>query len=176
MTKALSLLMFLPFLAGSGARTDRQNEQQPSFEKIIFHTSACYGFCSIYHLQVEADKSLYLFAETVYKTDKDISIQRDTTKTGYFTGTVNDSLFAHLEQELKTIGLDTLEFNGASCCDGSMITIIVYYNGKKKLLKSMFPPAKARKLIDILYAICGKSNLIKADRKFYIENENPIMN
>lgn len=176
MIKLLSLLILLPFLAGHDARPDKQQAQQVSFEKIIFHTTKCNGACAVYHLQVDANKSLKLFAEKVYKTDKGISLAHDSTKTGYFTGMVSDTVFAHLEHELKTIELDNLEFNGISCCDGSLITIIVYYNGKRKILKSMYPPAKANKLIGILYDICGKSILVKKTSKFVIENETSAGN
>lgn len=176
MIKILSLLILLPFLASHEARPDKEYVPQVSFEKIIFHTTECNGACAVYHLQVDADKSLKLFAEKVYKIDKSISLAYDSAKTGYFTGMVNDTLFAYLEHELKTIELESLEFNGASCCDGSLITIIVYYNGKRKLLKSMFPPAKAHKLIGILYDICGKSTLTKKTGKFVIENEIPASN
>lgn len=127
------------------------------FEKIIFHTTLCFGNCPTYHLQVDNDKKIKLYAEDVYKNDS--TIQRDKAKIGYFTGTVSNILFIKLTNALKKIGLDTLEFNGETCCDNSVITIIVYYNGKRKYLKSMFPPAKAHKLISTLYEICETSKL-----------------
>jgi len=169
MIKTISLLFLLSYITIAGEITTRQNKQQVSFEKIIFHTTACNGACAVYHLQVEADKTLKLFAESVYKTEKGFPSGQDTTKTGYFTGAVNDTSFVLLNKELDSIGLDSLEFNDAQCCDGSIITIIVYYNGKRKFLRSMFPPAKARKLIAILYDISCKSNLTRTANKFDIE-------
>jgi len=84
---------------------------------------------------------------------------------------INHTTFAILDKELRTIGLDRLEFDGTSCCDGSLITIIVYYEGKRKFLQSMFLQDKANKLIAILYDICEKSTLIRTTQIFDIEND-----
>lgn len=138
-------------------------------EKIIFHTSECFGVCPTYHLEVDGDKSLKLYAERVYKKDKGFSMETDTARTGYFTGSVQDTTFQKLMNELETIGLDSLEFDGRSCCDGSLKTIIVYYNGKRKFLRSMFPPDKADQLIAILYEISETSPLQRTGEKFEIE-------
>jgi len=171
MIKTISIFTLIVILSGCGESVKNQTDSKSSFEKIIFHTTGCFGTCPTYHLQVDADKSLKLFAETVYRNEKRISTEQDTTKTGYFNGVVNDSTFALLNKALKTIGLDTLEFDDATCCDGSVKTIIVYYEGKRKFLRSMFPPEKAARLISILYDICEKSSLTKTSKKFDIENE-----
>ena len=141
-----------------------------SFEKIIFHTTGCFGFCPTYHLEVKNTKDFKFFAEKVYKTDTGRPFTDDSVKMGYFKGVVTDSLFSHLDQELKTIGLDTLDFDGPDCCDGSTTTLIVYYKGKRKELRAMFPPQEANKLISILKDICEKSTLIPSSEEFVIEN------
>jgi hypothetical protein len=146
-----------------------QANKKIKLEKIIFHTSECFGACPTYHLQVDGDKSLKLYAERVYRKDKGFSREQDTARTGYFTGSVSDTTFNKLLQELETVGLDTLEFEGPNCCDGSLKTIIVYYNGKRKFLKAMFPPEKAHPLIAVLYEICGNSKLQRTQKKFEIE-------
>jgi hypothetical protein len=147
-------------------------DKKIKLDKIIFHTSRCFGFCPTYHLQVDDKKEVKLYSEQVYKNR---SIETDKTKTGYFVGVLSDTTFNKLTNELSVIGLDTLEFDGSSCCDGSEITIIVYYNGKRKFLKAMFPPDKADKLIGILYDICETSNLTRVTQKFDIENEKASM-
>ena len=159
------------YVYGCGQTDNKQTGKKHSFEKVIFHTTSCFGTCPTYHLQVDPNKQIKLFAESVYKNDKGFSFEQDTAKIGYFKGIADDSTFAILDKELKNIGLDTLEFDGASCCDGSLITIIVYYDGKRKFLKSMFPPDKANKLIGTLYGICDKSILKRATQEFDIENE-----
>lgn len=171
MVKTFYFLTILTLALGCGQTDKKQKEKTHSFEKIIFHTTGCFGTCPTYHLQLDSNKKIKLFAERVYKNDKDFSFDLDTAKTGYFNGVASDSTFTLLDNELKSIGLDTLEFDGASCCDGSLITIIVYYDGKRKYLKSMFPPDKASKLIGILYDICEKSTLTRTTQKFEIENE-----
>lgn len=171
MTKIFSILTLIALLVGCRQSSNKQTEKICSFEKIIFHTSRCFGTCPTYHLEVDSNKNLKLYAKTVYKDDKDFSFEKDTIKMGYFNGLVSDTTFTLLDKELNTIGLDTLEFDSASCCDGSLITIIVYYEGKRKYLKSMFPPDKANKLIATLYDICEKSKLTKTTNKFDIENE-----
>lgn len=171
MTKTFYILTILILLIGCGQMDNKQKEKKHSFEKIIFHTTGCFGTCPTYHLQLDSNKQIKLFAETVYKDDKDFPFEKDTVKTGYFNGVADDSTFTLLDTEIKNIGLDTLEFDGVSCCDGSLVTIIVYYDGKRKFLKSMFPPDRARKLIGILYDICEKSILTRTTQKFEIENE-----
>ena len=141
-------------------------------EKIIFHTSVCFGNCPIYHLQVNKDKSLLLYKE-LSSSDCHPASAKDSLKSGYYTGVASDSSFNKLTKELQALGLDTLNFNGATCCDGSLKTIIVYYNGKRKLLKSMFPPQSANKLIGTLYEICETSTLQKSAKKFEVENDVP---
>ncbi len=140
------------------------------FEKIIFHTTQCFGTCPSYHLEIDNDKKISLYAETVFSKDRHALFRFDTTKMGYFTGKVADTSFKKLVREFNAVGIGSLNFDGANCCDGSEITIIAYYDGKRKYLKSMFPPAKAGPLIDILYEICGKSKLQRTDKKFYIED------
>lgn len=144
-----------------------QTDNTFKLEKIIFHTSVCFGACPVYHLQVDKDKNIKLYAEKNFQKDTFNVI--DTARTGYFTGTVSDTSFNKLITQLQTIGLDTLEFDGATCCDGSLKTIIIYYDGKRKYLKSMFPPEKAKPLIATLYEICQTPNLRKTEEKFDIE-------
>lgn len=167
MKRIIIITSIISILFGCG-----QSDKNVKLDKIIFHTSMCFGTCPTYHLQVDNNREIKLYAEQVYKNPQDFgSFETDTTKTGYFVGIVADTTFRKLTNELSNIGLDTLEFDGASCCDGSLITIIIYYNGKRKFLKSMFPPDKANKLIGTLYDICETSKLTRTTEKFKIEDE-----
>jgi len=142
-------------------------------EKIIFHTSRCFGSCPAYHSQIESNKTFHLFAEYVSNTP-DIATNLnnpDTSKMGYFTGTVSDIRYAELENELQIIGLDNLQFDDVDCCDGSIKTIIIYYNGKRKALRSMRPPREADKLISLLRYITESTLTHKTTQKFDIEIE-----
>ncbi|MCX6164925.1 MAG: DUF6438 domain-containing protein [Ignavibacteriae bacterium] len=139
-------------------------------KKIIFHTSICNGLCPAYHLQIDSDKKIKLFAEVVFKIsgNKKIEHKLDSNKIGYFSGSISDTTFKNLITHLQICKIDKLTFDGSTCCDAPLRTIIVYYNGKRKYLKSMFPPDEAKHLIDYLKNICEYSKLLKTE-KFNIE-------
>jgi len=56
-----------------------------------------------------------------------------------------------------------------NCCDGIVYTIIVYYNGERKVFKSMFPPEEARDLIAVLIDICKNSSVKHPSKDFMLE-------
>ena len=93
----------------------------------------------------------------------------DTASEGYFTGKVSDTTFEKLITAIQTCNLRTLKMNNVLCCDGSIVTIIIYFNGQKEYFKTMFPPTIANELIGTLYNICEHALLVKAINKFEIE-------
>lgn len=144
-------------------------DEDINFEKIIFHTTHCYGSCPIYHLEIKQDGTTRLHKELVYKKNQNVRHQGDSINIGYYSGKISTELLIDLEHYLKTSNLENLEFDGQLCCDGSIITIIITYNGKTKYLKDMFPPRIASNLINHLYHICEESNLQKVDLAFELE-------
>lgn len=143
-------------------------------EKIIFHTSGCFGHCPIFHSEIDSAKGFRLFSEYVDETPDihtELYSNPDSSRIGYFTGNVSDLLYKRLENELQIVGLGDLKFDGVDCCDGSVVTIIVYYNGKKKFFKSMFPPKEASKLVSILRQITESTTVERTSETFEIENE-----
>lgn len=142
-------------------------------EKIIFHTSRCFGSCPAYHTQIDSTGTLLLYSEYVDKTpDINTDLNNpDTTKMGYFTGQVSDRQYKELVNELENVGLDNLHFDGRDCCDGSTKTIIIYFNGKRKFLKSMFPPREADKLISQLRYITESTVTQRTNQTFKIEDK-----
>ena len=137
-------------------------------ERIIFHTSRCFGPCPAYHLQIDSDKKIKLFAQVVFKVSENKDRKLDSTKIGYYSGTISDTTFKNLITLLQICDIDNLTFDGPDCCDSPIRTIIVYYNGKRKYLSAMFPPEKAVDLIHYLNNICEYSKLQVSD-KFNIE-------
>lgn len=135
---------------------------------IIYHTSGCYGYCPVYHLQVNNDKTARLYAEVVYKNG---TSELDSSKMGYFTGTLQDTLFNNLKDKLNRLDLDNLTFDGADCCDAPIVTIIIYYDGKRKFLRSMFPPAISGPLLSALDEICISNNFTRTSEPFRIEGQ-----
>jgi hypothetical protein len=93
---------------------------------------------------------------------------------GYFTGKVPDTTFNKLKNAFQALGIDTLKFNEITCCDGSIKTIIVYYNGKRKVMMSMTPPKASNSLLGLLLTICEQNNLMRSDSTFKIENVNTL--
>jgi hypothetical protein len=98
----------------------------------------------------------------------------DSSKMGYFTGRVADTTFNKLKLAITTLGIDTVKFRPITCCDGALKTIIVYYDGKRKFLRSMFPPKTANNLIGLLQGICEQDNLQRTSSKFNIESGDTV--
>lgn len=164
MIKKLLLLSLFSILLSSckSAKNDLQ------FDKIIYHTSACFGFCPVVHLEVNANKTVRLHAEKMYSKAGGVAESR----IGYFNGTVNDTTYNKLIKELRLIGLDTLKFDGPDCCDGATKTIIVYYNGKRKYLRAMFPPDHAFSLISVLNDIYSTGKFTRSEAEFKLERDS----
>ncbi len=148
----------------------KQNEEI-RLEKIIFHTSRCMGSCPEYHAQIDNDRLILLHAEYVSKSSTPINLyDPDTARMGYFKGKVREEHYAELEGVLQNIRLSHLRFNGITCCDASVITIIIYYNNQRKVLQSMLPPKEAMKLIDLLRHIVESTPVQRAAEPFELES------
>jgi len=144
-------------------------DQNIRFEKITFHTTSCYGDCSIYHLEIKSNGKIRLHREEVYKQkDRGIYVL-DTLNIGYYSGTISKNLLNELEQEIKTINLENLEFKSHLCCDESTKTVIINYNGKRKYFKDMFPPRMTTNIIHLLYRICEGVELQETEIQFELE-------
>jgi hypothetical protein len=159
-------LIVLPFISNA------QNNVSEKFEKIIFNTTTCYGKCPVYHLQIDNKKNVKLLASIVYKNPRVFGTNRsnlDTSKMGYFIGHIDDTLYNNLIKTLSNTNTDSLcwEDNGA---DAPIKTIIIYHNGQREFLRSMFPPKDSYDLIILLCTVCEKNNFQKTIEKFEIEN------
>lgn len=158
--KILSSILFLLLLASCSAE-----KTTVDFEKIIFHTSPCFGNCPIINLQVNKDKSVLL------NINKRVGNQSGITdEKKYYKGTISDKLYKQLLTEIANT--DTISYKGQNCCDAPLKTMISYYNGKRKYSETMFPPEEAAKLISTLYEISESKNLTKTT-EFEIEDLKP---
>ncbi len=148
----------------------QSNTKTKVFDKIIFHTGACYGFCPTYHLEINSAGKMKLHAETVYKekTTQDQS-NLDTKKIGYFLGALDTKKIKALENAFLKMGADTIVFNGPNCCDAPFVSLILYYGGKKKSFSAMFPPEQANLLINLLNQIYRETKWQRSKEKFDIE-------
>lgn len=136
------------------------------FEKIIYHTTSCFGSCPTIDLEITNDRNIYLKAE-FYKENSIYEI--DSLKSGQFIGKMNDSLYNELINILQTCNLRTLAFPEIHGADAPVTTLIIYYNGQRKYLKSMFPPTIADKLIEFLYLVNTKAELTRTNDERTLE-------
>ncbi|RZJ53345.1 MAG: hypothetical protein EOO44_08755 [Flavobacterium sp.] len=122
------------------------SEKRPiNFEKIIFHTSPCFGNCPLLNLQVNKDKSMLFYKKKSGFDAKMNAEKQDAQENEYYKGTVSDTLFNKLLAEIAKT--DTITYKGTNCCDAPFKTIIAYYNGKRKYTETMFPPEESKELI-----------------------------
>ena len=126
------------------------------FEKITFQSSYCFGTCPVYHLELKADKTFKLHAETVFLENSQTR-ELDSSKMGFFTGKIDQKTYDKFIAAFQQSDMCNLTFDGVKCCDGSLISMTVNYDGIQKELVSMFPPSSAQPLIEVLYDICKTS-------------------
>jgi hypothetical protein len=169
MKRGVLFLIFVILCACTYKKANSQEATKETFslEKIVFHTYRCFGDCPTYHLEIDSSRNTRLFAERVYTANGEIIY--DKAKEGYFSGKIDEANYQKLESLIKSVGVDTLNFGKAECCDGSLKKIIVYYNGKRKFMKSMFPPKFTFPMIEQLRSICINHNLKRVNEKFEIE-------
>lgn len=126
------------------------------FEKITFQTSYCFGTCPVYHLELKVDKTFKLHTEIVFLENSQTR-ELDSAKMGYFLGKLDEKMYEKFIAAFLQSDMCNLNFDGVKCCDGSLITLTVNYDGIQKELVSMFPPKQADALLDVLYEICQTS-------------------
>jgi len=133
--------------------------------KVIYHLGRCNGMCPSIDLEIDSARAVYVNRE-FYKTKSEV----DSANSGRFKGTLTIEQDKNLIAVLKKSNLDSLEFAPAGISDVSETTIIVYYNGKRKYLKSARPPAVANDLITLLKSIANDKVLVRTTETKEIEN------
>ena len=139
------------------------------FEKIIFHTSTCFGSCPVIHLEILKDGTFKLDG-TYYQSRSYNS--KDSIRSGNFTGKIKDEDLKELNDLIVKSRITTFEDTKKEsmfCCDGAVKTIILYHNGNRNYFKAMFEPTLVQELIGFLYQIDKKAELTRTDEKFEFE-------
>lgn len=143
------------------------------FEKIIYHTTHCYGTCPIINLQIDNSKNIYLdceFYTDVYNNKGRTTYVIDSTRSGKFIGILNDTIYQELILLLKTCNLKKLKFKGPLAIDAPVTRMIIYYNGRRKYLKSKgFTPTISDRLINYMYHINSKAVLTRTTEEKVLE-------
>jgi hypothetical protein len=127
-------------------------------QKLIFHSSICYGTCPVIDLEIDSNRNISINRE-VYKEE----YETDSILSGNFKGILDYDKYSHLTEQLQSLNIDSLKFPKIVCCDAPVITMIVYYNGKRKYVKSMLPPKATSGLISFLTEIGGEYVLPRTD-------------
>ncbi|WP_375448142.1 hypothetical protein [uncultured Fibrella sp.] len=139
------------------------------FGKLIYHTGgSSFGGGPTYHLELDSSGSVYLHAETSYLTNS--MYLTDSLAQGYYVGMLSENDLSKVVKALQTCNLRTLTTNRSLCCDGTLTTIIVYFNGQRKYIKTMSPPVLIDELIRTLFTICKETRLKKTNQKFTFEH------
>jgi predicted RNA binding protein with dsRBD fold (UPF0201 family) len=115
------------------------------FQEITFHSSQCNGTCPDISMSVKSNGKIALIREIFKK--KGIV---DTVRSGAFKGVIDSSELTKLKSILSSVNWDTVKFPDRTCCDAPVIQILLTYNSKTRVYKSMDPPRSVIKVISYL--------------------------
>lgn len=160
-------LVFIFFIALSAGAGDATQDTPFHLEKLIFHSSVCYGACPEYHLEIDSAGEAKLHSAVVFKSHSYETA--DSSRIGYFTGKISPETLDTLVSEIRKCGLDTLTYDHDLCCDAPVITIIAYHNGKRDYFKAMWYPEIMGNVISRFYRICENNNFQRTKKPFIIE-------
>ncbi len=119
-----------------------------AFERLIYHSTACFGWCPILDIAIDNSRNVYMKAKVFTP-----AMATDTLRSGTFAGKLNENKYRELVQLLQTCNLRNLEFPEVIGADAPETTLIIYFNGQQKYLRSMFPPLIAQQLISFLHTL-----------------------
>ena len=144
------------------------------FEKIIFHTSKCFGTCPEYHLELNQKKEIKLFIEKAYKKRT-----IDTLKIGFYKGKIDSETYSELISLIEKIDLEKSgivepirEPNTIVLKEGSQLSLILYIKNQRKPMIYIYPAGHWEKLMSFVYKISNLENLTKTSEELQIEPFN----
>lgn len=132
------------------ANSRQENKNSIKFEKLIFHTSACYGWCPKVDIEIDNKRNIYLYGE-FYKE----YTHSEFDSTGQYIGVLKKNLYHKLIRLIRASNIEQLPKEDTKYVDAPISTLIMYYNSQRIYLKYAFPPIIARELFLFL------SNLYK---------------
>jgi hypothetical protein len=137
------------------------------FEKIIFHTSTCYGSCPEINLEIDSNRDIKI-SSAFFKSISEF--EKDKNRSGNFIGKLDLKTYEELIKLIIQSKITTLNREDKNlCCDGAVKTIITYFNGKRSYVKEMFEPRVLGELISFLYSIDTKIELKRTSEIFKFE-------
>jgi len=136
------------------------------FQKIVFHTTGCYGACPIIDLEINKEREIYLNG-TFFKDFSMFDI--DSTLSGQFKGVIDESLASRLTFLLQTCSLKNLKVNENLEPEMAVTSLIIYFNDEKRAFKFNTTPAILTELIDFLTLINQEVNLTRTNKRRVLE-------
>jgi hypothetical protein len=115
------------------------------FEKLVFHSSRCYGTCPEIHFQIDRN-GIMILNRQFYQSKS----ESDTSKSGNFKRFLTKEQFKKLLTKANSITYEELQVPKTLCCDLPVITLIIYYSDKRYYFKSMNYPKVTESLISFL--------------------------
>lgn len=164
--KKIVLFIVITFVVQACCVCNKMNSvEMMEFDRIIFHSSTCFGSCPQLSIEVNRDGSTKLKRQ--FFTDK---VEPINGRSGEFKGHISKTSLDELMLELSHSNYETLSFPNVDCCDAPIITIIIYAKGKRVYLHSMLPSKEAADLIKYLTQLATDVELPKATEKLEFEN------
>ncbi|CAM4426528.1 DUF6438 domain-containing protein [Flavobacterium terrigena] len=147
----------------------KKNEDR--FEKIIFHTTKCFGTCPEYHLELNKNQEIKLYIEKAYQ--KRIL---DTSRIGYYKGKLDNKTYAEFLELLGKMDLDKSgiieperEPNTVVLRETSQLYLILYNDKLRKPIIYIYPAGHWQKIMAFLYKIAEDKSLTKTNEELDIE-------
>lgn len=138
------------------------------FEKLIFHSSRCFGSCPIIDLEILSNRKFKLTGNYYIENSR----KEDKNRSGTYNGELTEEEYSKLIDLIIKSRITTYndtDKNTNFCCDGSIKTFILYHNGERKYFKAMITPPLLDEIISFLYIIDKKAILSKTSDKFEFE-------
>lgn len=149
-------LFSITLLNATAQQPSISSSKKFSFSELTFHSSPCKETCPDISLSINSNKRIEL-VRVLYKATGQV----DSILSGAFKGTIKNKDYNKLIRLLKNCDFDSLKFPEVLCCDSSIKTIILSYNGKYKRFKSMIPPQEVNNLITFLMHLAKTISLPK---------------
>ncbi|MCE7067415.1 hypothetical protein [Dyadobacter sp. CY326] len=133
------------------------------FEKLVYHATQAW-FSPTVSLQLDNRKNLYLEINNgFYGHNKDLA-------TGQYMAVLDDSTYKQCITILQNSSIRSLRFGNVEVKDSPEITLIIYFNGQRKYLKSTFTPRVANDLLSfITWRLQTYASLKLIDRGYELE-------
>lgn len=152
------VLVLLSYFLLPGAIHCQDTEKKPvdtfALNTLTFYSSRCKGPCPDITLQVDGAKNIQLIRRMF-----DNRGMTDTISSGSFMGKLSDKQYNKMVELLRKINWDTVVFPDNTCCDGTVVSIILSYNNTSKRFRSMSPPKETYALIDYLHDLAVNISL-----------------